>query len=61
MTTLPHYLVRLHVDSKVVLILEKPVAYNTFMALGTLCFKVFVALVSLLKHVVAVRTRAVLS
>ena len=48
-------------DSKVVLILEKPVAYNTFMALGTLCFKVFVALVSLLKHVVAVRTRAVLS
>lgn len=59
--TLPHYLMGLHVDSKVVLILEQPVAYHTFMALRALGFKVFVALVSLFKHTLAVWTRAVLN
>lgn len=51
---------RLHVDFEVVLILEQAAAHHTLMALGTFGLEVFVALVSFLKHVMAVGARTVL-
>lgn len=50
----------LHVDSEVVLILKQSIAHSTLMTLGALGLEVFVALVSLLKHMVAVGTCTIL-
>lgn len=50
----------LHVDSEVVLILEKSIAHNTLMTLGAFGLQVFVTLVSFLKHMMAIGARTIL-